>query len=115
MRILIVLLSSSLILSMAACSASRKMASTNLNQVNVLVQQAEQSPAQEFASVDLYNAKEKYQKAKSEYDKENYDQANLLIEEVKVDLDYAMAKGKLEKVKNFSSEPNTPSEKVNLE
>ena len=112
MRILIALLSSSLILSMAACSSSRKIAKTNLNQVNVLFQQAEQSPAQKYASVDLYNAKEKYQRAQTAYENKNYDHVNNLVAEVKVDVEYCMAKGKLDQIKNYSSSPESISGKT---
>jgi Domain of unknown function (DUF4398) len=86
----------------AACSGvDKEPILTNIGNAEMAVKQAESGDANQYAPLDLRQAEEKLQKARSAFAKEDYEKANYLAEEALVEANVALAKTETAKTKQL--------------
>jgi|AntDeeMinimDraft_5_1070356.scaffolds.fasta_scaffold22436_2 Na+-transporting methylmalonyl-CoA/oxaloacetate decarboxylase gamma subunit len=87
-----------LVVIMGAC-ASSNVPAPDTSEAESMVRQAEEAGAQEYAPLELRNARKKIEEAKTLVDDEQYAKATRLTEEASVDAELAMVKARSEKAR----------------
>jgi chromosome segregation ATPase len=82
-----------LLIVMGAC-ASSNIPAPNTSETESKISQAEQAGAQEYAPLELRNARKKIEQAKQFNEQEEYEKATRLVEEASVDAELATVKAR---------------------
>lgn len=92
-----------LVVMMGAC-ASSKVPAPNTSSVESDIRQAEQAGAQEYAPLELRNARKKVDQAKALVEAEEYKKAARLVEEASVDAELATVTARSKKAQEAVSQ-----------
>ncbi len=87
----------------AAC-ASTSPPTQQLTETRMVIEQAEQLGAEEFAPLEIRDAKIKLQQARDAIDAEDYDKAKRLLEHARVDAELAEVKARSAKSQQAAAE-----------